>query len=186
MSGNLGKIFDASKPPKSTPERCAGVMGYIGMEGRTPHVWTSAEWRVFGKIRQYPVWVPDYAYDGGANARYAVQAVTRLGWAAHEAYPRAIIVDMETVISPQWYDDTAAGILAAGFTPVCYGSMSTVFQNRAVDVIAADYDGVASVPAGQTLHGWQYIANQPWDGTTVDYSVFDQWLMDRGGVGPRK
>jgi hypothetical protein len=44
------KMFDASTPPASAPPGYRAVAGYIG--GDTPHVWTGAEWRRFGKLRK--------------------------------------------------------------------------------------------------------------------------------------
>src|SRR6266700_5256935 len=49
------KMFDASTPPASAPHGYRAVAGYIG--GDTPHVWTDAEWRRFGRLRKLPIWV---------------------------------------------------------------------------------------------------------------------------------
>jgi hypothetical protein len=63
--------------------------------------------------------------------------------------------------------------------------MSTVFGNRASFVLGADWDDIPVVPAGQTLVGCQYEANHPWEGTLIDFSVVDEWLVLRAGGGPR-
>ena len=49
------KMFDASTPPSSAPPGYHAVAGYIG--GDTPHVWTDAEWKRFGRLRKLPIWV---------------------------------------------------------------------------------------------------------------------------------
>ena len=76
-------------------------------------------------------------------------------------------------------------MITGKFTPVAYGSLSTVLMNAAVDVWAASWNGEAVVPPGQTIHGHQDQADVPFAGTRVDYSVVDAWLFERGGVGPR-
>jgi hypothetical protein len=178
------KMIDASRPPDAADGEFSVVMGYVG--GNTPHVWTAGEWQVFASYRQVPAYVPDLGSSPTAEAAYAVAAVKRLGWAAHEEDTRIIVIDFETTINRAWYASMASGIVSAGFAPVIYGSLSTVFENAADDVLAADFDDVPSIPAGQTLHGLQYLSDQEYEGTEVDWSIVDQWFHDRGGVGPRK
>jgi hypothetical protein len=176
-------VMDAAFPPPGVPAGVAGVMGYLGQRGRTPHVWTPAEWGRFREVRQFPVWVPDFAESPVVEAGMAADAALALGWAAGEPpdQTRVIVLDMETRVDRQWYASWAAVVTRNGFAPVAYGSLSTVLQNAADDVIAADWDGIRSIPAGQTIHGLQYAST-----AGADYSVFDSWLMARGGVGPRK
>jgi hypothetical protein len=180
-----GLVIDAAYPPAALPVGVDGVMGYIG--GAAAHVWTPAEWQPFHAVRQYPVWVsvPGSAVD---QADEAVAAARALGWAPDMPLgeTRVIICDMETIVSPAWYSIWAARILSGGFVPVCYGSLSTVLGNAAADVLAADWDGIKQIPAGQTIHGVQYAANVKLGAATVDYDLFDSWLMARGGVGPRR
>ncbi|MGA9367276.1 MAG: hypothetical protein WBV35_07450, partial [Steroidobacteraceae bacterium] len=92
---------------------------------------------------------------------------------------------LETLSNATWWQTCAAAVSDGGFIAVAYGSLSTVLLNAASDVWVGNWkDGV--VPqAGQTVHGTQYQANAPFNGTFVDYSVIDEWLMARGGVGPR-
>jgi hypothetical protein len=177
-----GLVIDAAYPPAAVPAGISGVMGYVG--GAAYHTWTPAEWQPFHAVRQYPVWVAE----GGAadtQAEAAVRAVAALGWVAHAADTRVIVIDMETAVEPAWYKIMAAGVSAAGYLPVAYGSLSTVLGNDAADVLAADWDGVARLPPGATIHGVQYEANVQLAGATVDRCLFDSWLMARGGVGPR-
>ena len=86
-----------------------------------------------------------------------------------------------------WYDAWAATVITGRFTPVAYGSLSTVLVNAAIDVWAASWDGEAVVPPGQTIHGHQDQADVPFAGTRVDYSVVDAWLYraGRGRAAPR-
>jgi hypothetical protein len=182
MSGYT--VIDAARPPMYLPLDVDGVLGYIG--GVATHVWSPAEWKPFAGVRQFPCWVAE----GGAADTQAVAAVAaarRLGWAPDMPIgeTRVIVIDMETAVEPAWYKIMAAGILSGGFVPVCYGSLSTVLGNAASDVLAADWDGIAEIPAGQTIHGVQYRANVSIGATVVDYSVFDGWLFGRGGRGLR-
>jgi hypothetical protein len=177
-----GLVFDAAYPPAGVPAGAAGVMGYVG--GAAYHVWTPAEWAPFHGIRQYPVWVAESgAADAQADA--AVKAAAKLGWVAHAADARVIVVDLETAAERAWYQVFAMTVAAAGYWPVAYGSLSTVLGNAASNNIVADWDGIKSIPAGQTINGVQYAANVAAAGAAVDWSLFDSWLMARGGVGPR-
>jgi hypothetical protein len=183
-----GLVIDAAYPPPAVPAGLAGVMGYIGQHGKAYHVWTPQEWQPFHAVRQFPCWVPDFGATPASEAADAVNAAVDLGWAAHEpaGQTRALVLDMETVVSRSWYAAWAAVVDRMGFAPVCYGSMSTVLANAAANNIVADWDDLASIPAGQTINGVQYRANVSIGSATVDYDLFGSWLMARGGVGPRK
>jgi hypothetical protein len=179
-------IFDAAIPPLRPPSLCAGVLGYIG--GRADHVWTPQQWQPFRDMRQFPGWVADLSADPEADADAAVAAALRLGWAADEPgdQRRAIILDMETSTDAAWYARAAVRVGVRGFVPVAYGSESTVLQCAASDVLAAAWDDVPDLLPGQTIHGHQYQAQVPIGGTFVDFSIIDEWLYQRGGVGPRR
>lgn len=183
------KIMDAAIPPGTAPDDVNGVMGYIG--GDAVHVWTLAEWQRFAHLAQFPVWVMGGSTDPAGDAHRAVGAAVSLAWAPHMPEPgnRVIIADMEATIDAEWYDAWAAVVTAEGFTPACYGSLSTVLENAAELVIAADWVGgsvLPPVPAGQTIAGLQWEANVPVGTTMVDYSVFTPALFARGGVGARR
>jgi hypothetical protein len=118
--------------------------------------------------------------------RFATRAARELGWApGPKVGPRTVIIDLETIIDREWVTACAQTILSEGFDPTGYGSLSTILQNAMSDVMVAAWDGEAVIPAGQTIHGHQDQANIPYGGTQVDYSVVDEWLYERGGVGPR-
>jgi hypothetical protein len=176
----LYKCFDAAFPPETAPPGAQAVLGYLGREGQTPHVWTLAEWQRFGQLRQFPAWLPDFAVPPATDAGAAVIAAMDLGWAPNQRRSRVIVCDLETSEEPAWYSIWAAGIIDRGFTPVAYGSLSAVLANAADDVWAADWNDVPQLQPGQTIHGTQYAA-----GGAVDWSVIDSWLWDRAGEGPR-
>jgi hypothetical protein len=174
------KVFDASTPPLIAPPGAQAVLGYIGRAGQTPHIWTLPEWDRFARLRQFPAWVPSIGANPTGDAILATGLAMNLGWAPHQPNPRAIICDLETNIARDWYSLWAAQVIRDGFTPVAYGSLSTVLQNAALDVWAADWNDIPQLQPGQTIHGTQYVA-----GGAVDWSVVDSWLWDRGGEGPR-
>ena len=179
-------LIDAAYPPPAVPVGVSGVLGYIG--GAADHVWTAHEWQPFAAIKQFPIWVADLAANPVAEGQAACKAAKALGWAAHmpAGQNRLIVIDLEAAVNRYWYARMAGTIDANGFTAVCYGSLDTVLGNAAADVLAADWDGIPSIPAGQTLHGLQYRANVSIGSATVDYDVVDAWFMARGGVGPRR
>jgi hypothetical protein len=181
----LYRVFDAAYPPPTAPPGCSGVLGYIG-GSRATHVWPATAWAPFRALRQFPCWVPAVTDNPAEAGQFAVKAARALGWAPGPTVgPRVIVIDLETIEDRAWYASCAAEVLNGGFWPVVYGSLSTVLQNAATDVWAADWNGEAVIPAGQTIHGHQDQANAPYGGTQVDYSVIDAWLYERGGVGPR-
>jgi hypothetical protein len=176
-----GLVIDAAFPPPAIPAGVTGIMGYIG--GAADHVWAPGEWAPFHAIRQYPIWVADTGQSPSYAAGLAVAAARALGWAA--GIGRVIVCDLETQSAPNWYAAWAGNIAKEGFVSVAYGSLSTVLGNAASDVLAADWDGIKAIPAGQTIHGVQYTANLHVGSVEVDCDLFDDWLMARGGVGPR-
>lgn len=185
------KIMDAAVPPTTAPPGIEGVMGYIG-GARATRAWTLAEWLRFQHLAQFPIYVPDITGDPHAQGRDAVTRARSLGWAAHMpelAEQRVIIIDMEAQADRAFYYDIAGEVIAGGFFPACYGSLSTVLGNAAALVIAAAWSGgtvLPEVPAGQTIQGLQWEPNVPVEQTVVDYSVFTPALFARGGVGPRR
>jgi len=165
------------------PPGAQGVLGYIGREGRTPHVWTLPEWDRFAHLKQFPAYVPDLTLPGISEAQEAVKAAEALGWAPFQAARRAIVFDFETAQSAAtraWWQSCAAELEQLGFAGVAYGSLSTVFELAASYVLVADWDGSRALDPGQTVVGHQYLSMPAYD-----LSAFGQWLWDRGGEGPR-
>ena len=181
----LYRVFDAAYPPPAAPPGCQGVLGYIG-GSRATHVWPATAWLPFRGLRQFPCWVPSLNDNPARAAQLAVAAALKLGWApGPKVGPRVIVYDLEADANRAWYAPCAEETIHGGFVPVAYGSLSTVLQNAASDVWAADWNGEQVIPAGQTIHGHQDQADVAFGGTRVDYSVVDAWLYERGGVGPR-
>jgi hypothetical protein len=185
MSESLFTVFDAAFPPSSAPARAAGALGYVGAPGDATNVWSLSDWQPFAGLRQFPCWVPDFSVDADADAQAAAKAVLDRGWAPRQPDARVIVCDLEGYKAPVWYGTWARAVTDFGFTPVAYGQASTLFSNGAADNWVAVWDELAELEDGQTVHGHQYAASMPWLGTFVDLSVVDQWLLDRGGVGPR-
>lgn len=179
----LHHCFDAAYPPAVVPSHCDSVLGYIG-GAKEYREWTLADWRRFSHLRQFPCWVPDVRGSSSpAAAGHAAAAKARsLGWVSSGG-SRVIVCDLETVEAPSWYHAFATAVNDDGFYCVAYGSLSTVLKNRATNVWGAGYDGSQTLE-GQ--HGHQYAANVRFDSTEVDYSVIDDWMYERGGVGPRR
>lgn len=173
-------VFDAAYPPAAAPPGCTGVLGYIGGK-RAANVWTLEEWQRFGRLVQFPCYVPDLAAEKpGFAALNACLFAKHLGWAPWQSAKRVIVCDLETEVVPAWYAQFAGEVEHQGFTACAYGSLSTVLGNAASDVWAASWDGSAVLLPGQTIHAHQYQAGQ-----SVDLSVVDDWLFARGGQGPR-
>lgn len=184
MTG-LARVFDAAFPPQAAPPGCTGVLGYIGGR-RATNVWTLAEWDRFSHLVQFPAYVPDLTSESGIGAAIQACGLARdLGWAPFQPERRVIVVDLETQVVRAWYASFAAEVEQQGFTAVAYGSLSTVLENAAAAVWAAGWDGRAVLLAGQTIHAHQYTASNSFDKTSIDFSVIDEWLFDRGGQGPR-
>jgi hypothetical protein len=184
MTG-LAYMFDAASPPAEAPPGMAAVLGYIG-GGRATNIWTLAQWQPFARLRQFPAWVPDFAAEQPIQSAIdASTAACKLGWASFQPDRRAIVCDLETLTERAWYASFAAETEQQGFTAVAYGSLSTVLDNAAAQVIVAAWPGPEQWIPGQTIHGHQYAAGISFGGTQVDYSVIDSWLLDRGGQGPR-
>ena len=180
-------VIDAAYPPVSLPPEASGVLGYIG-GARATNVWTLTQWERFSHVRQFPGYVPDMTASPVTQAEDAVKLALASGWAPWQRGngERVIVFDLETGVNDIWWAQLATTVCIRGFVPVCYGSQSTVYGNHAGAYLTADWTGhIPVLPVGETEHGIQYEANVAWEGTRVDYSVFDQWLMDRGGVGAR-
>jgi hypothetical protein len=170
----LARVFDASTPPPQPVTGCAGVAGYIGRPGFTPNVWGIGAWERFDRLTQFPVWVPDLSVHAGTEAEAIMSALNIYGWGRGGM---AVMVDYETsgAAEAAWHSDLSEALGSWHFDAVAYGSLSTVMSVAAAHVWVAAWDGLADIPAGQTVHGHQY-ASYP----EFDLSVFDPWLMERG------
>lgn len=183
---DLNKCFDAAFPPDTAPPGAVAVLGYIGRDGYTPHIWTPDEWRRFSHLRQFPAFLPDFTADPRDEADLAVSLVLKLGWdVLPEPDTRLIVLDGETKTFPDWYKAWAGRVGFHGYHGYDYGSLANVLGNAAYDVWAADWDGIPALEPGQTEHAHQYQAGVKWGGTVIDLSSIDNATLRRGGRGPR-
>lgn len=179
----LSHCFDAAHPPATAPPHCAAVLGYVGGPHET-HMWTLAEWQRFSHLHQFPAWVCDYTGNAFDQANIACARVAALGWDAK--LHRALIGDVETDHNRVWWATFADQVKAHGYTPVCYGSLSSVLTNAERITWAADWNGTPALVAGETVEAVQYAHDLSYGGTTVDLSVVTPELLALAGVGPRK
>jgi hypothetical protein len=181
-------MFDAAFPPPEPYPGCQAVAGYIG--GRTPHVWTLAEWQRFGRLRQLGIWVADLR-PGAPSARpqgqMAVRAAIALGWRPFARHRRAIVIDMELSEDAQFTADFAGEVRKGGFACWPYGSKSAIYSDPAMDGYwVADWDLVAGLEKMPHAVAHQYRAEVPFAGTKVDLSVLSGEGYARLGRGPRR
>lgn len=139
----LSFVQDASNPQGVS--RQPGVIvaaGYIG--GITPHVWTAADWALWGCRFRVPIWVRSNPSDVDATT----DANTCLGVLAALGAPAPYLV------SP-------------------YGSLTTVTGNPQIDGYwIADWNGkpdLDGMPAGTIAH--QYVSTEGFDLSVIDQSV---------------
>lgn len=118
-----------------------GVAFYIG--GDTPHVWTDAELTASTRRYRIPIYVRSFA--GVSPDLDAANCVT---WLKTHKAPLgiSIMLDLETLIDPSYVTAFGVNLHAAGYKVLPYGSMSTLFQNPALDGWwPADWDGVTGL-----------------------------------------
>ena len=177
MTG-LSRVFDAAVPPATAPAGCAGVLGYIGREGKTPHVWTPAEWARFAHLVQFPCWVPNLGNHSGAEANDIIDALhLAFGFVPGPAHLLAVVIDYETAgaAEAKWHAALADALGHRSLDAVAYGSLSDVIQIEAAHVWSALWDDQPALEGGMTVHAHQYLSTP-----SIDYSVVDAWLMARG------
>lgn len=162
------KMFDASTPPASAPQGYRAVAGYIG--GDTPHVWTDAEWRRFGKLRKLPIWVRSNPtqVDAEADSFAALERLFEL------KIPRGttVALDLETAVDADYVRMFHRVMRWAGFYVWVYGSASTVFRNPEADGYwVADYAG-----KGPFMYPHKMVKATQYDnGPNYDSSLVKYW-----------
>jgi hypothetical protein len=165
-------MADASEPPEQVPPGVQAVAGYIG--GRTPHVWTRAEWRRFDGLKKHPYYVgagrPNNSRDGESDAVEALAALFTLR--APKGIP--VSLDMETDVSPAYCSGFGGLLQWAGFYPWVYGSADTVFRNPSLSGYhVADYlasgapfmyghNRVRATQYAADVNGWDLSEVKPW------------------------
>jgi len=161
--------FDSSNP---TPEQIGqlptgtNVGGYIG--GKTPHVWTDAQWLAV-KLRgcwPVPIHVAGGGLTGHANGadwgNGAVASMQRAGLTG------SVVLDVELFPLPDL--DWLHGFIDActeGDTGVALycsrSSLPSLYTNDFEGVWLADYTMMDPMPAGYPIIGVQYAAGGLWD-----------------------
>lgn len=161
-------MVDASHPGSFLPKGTKVIAGYIG--GRTPHIWTNAEWNRYKGLKRLPIWV--YSGAGGVQDAFAcLQAIFSLG------IPRnsRIVLDMETWGGPS----NRAAVLAFGsvlryfgYKVWVYGSASTILKLPALDGYwVADWTNEPHMYIGPLVRATQYRSSTVWD-----YSLVKGWI----------
>lgn len=186
---------DTAAPGHPLPAGTKILCGYIGahdLPGQPDalHVWTRAEWNqyldagspLYGgpELRSLPIFVHDFPGDPVQLANNACDAAVDLGWA--HRLGRLIAVDLETLVDAAYVSGLNKQIRARGFRCMKYGSPSTINQNPATDggtwmaLLLAHRPSV--LPPDTVGDQWRF-------GTEWDLSVFDKFVYDNCGVGPR-
>jgi hypothetical protein len=183
---SLIRMFDAAFPPATGYPGAAAAAGYIG--GRTPHIWTRAEWDRFAGLYQLPIWTADFSQDPIRSAAAAADAAEALGWIAHHSPAwRAIVVDGEAVIDEPWIRAFGKELQVRGFLCWPYLSLSALAGDPAgFTVWLADWDGFAGLEGGPEVIAHQYRPGVRWGGSLVDLSVVSAAVLPSFGVGPRQ
>src|SRR5579875_699448 len=174
------------QPLHLVPRNVSVYLGYIGMPGCTPHIWTVDEIRAVedAHLTWWAICVPPQDALGTATgidcAEYAAEFLSRLG------YDRAkpVFIDIE---AGSWYADRAAAdatviawrarLREHGYArPAAYGPRLSGYE------WLADWreQEPAAVPAGNW--GWQWRNSRP--DSPFDLSIWDGERV--GFVKPRK
>lgn len=120
--------YDAAYPVPGGVPGTTVVLIYTG--GDTPHVWTTAEIAAQPERYRLPVYVRSY---GGVSA--TDDALTMCEWLAANGVPAgtATVLDLETLVDPNYVETYGGVVHAAGYQVLPYGSSSTLFQNPKLD-----------------------------------------------------
>lgn len=160
-------MFDASTPPKATPEGYKAAAGYIG--GDTPHVWTELEWTRLGRMPKLPIFVRS---DPGA-ASAITDAVDALCMCYHLRIPRGtpIVLDLEMAVNAAYVTVFGRVVHWFGYRVWPYGSASTIFRNPPLDGYwVADYRGIGPfMHSGRNVRATQYEAGGLYDSSLIKY-----------------
>jgi hypothetical protein len=183
----LFRAFDAAYPPQQAPPNCQAVLGYLG--GYATHTWTLDEWDRFKDYRQAGYWVYNAAWakDGYGEGVEACTAARALGWIPFAENRRVIGNDMETAVNPAYCRDFQMACNVMGFTSFTYGSIGNILEDGdyGLGIVVANWNDVPQIDPATGVIGDQYLADQPWEDTTVDYTVFSGTVLKHFGVGPR-
>lgn len=184
----LYKGYDAAFPPTKPYPGTRIVGGYLG--GATPHEWTRKEWErasAGGTLRSLGIWTGYLEGDPIGHANEAIKAAESLGWRVRPTHDeRLICLDKETQEDRAWVAAFARQLAGHGFLCLEYRSLSAIEADPSPLNVwnwAADWNVPLNLRAVPREVGQQIRANVEFDGTTVDLSVFTEFVYDHCHVG---
>lgn len=196
MSTTLYPGVDGIKPGIPLPAGTKILAVYIGAKDLPDppdafHVWTVDECNLYldpasklyggPELRILPIFVHDFTADPHLVALNMADAASDMGWS--DRVGRIIYLDLETLVSPLFVTEVSNSLRTLGYTLGKYGSSGTVNRNPAVPggtwmALLANRQPT-TLPAGTVGQQWRF-------GADWDLDVFDQFVYDNCGQGPRK
>lgn len=192
----LYKGADSASPGTLLPKGTQILAAYVGakdLQGQPDarHIWTLDEWNLYlnpasdlyggPELRTLPIFVHDYPGDPAILAENAVDACVDLGWARH--LNRLIVIDLETLVDPQYVSSLNIEVRARGFRLMKYGSAGYVNQNPPVDggtwMALLTPSQPTVLPSGTVGQQWRF-------GPTWDNDIFSEFVYANCGRGVRK
>lgn len=188
---------DSSTPGHPLPRGTKILAGYIGapdLPGQpdSRHVWTIPEWNIYlhpdsplyggPELRALPIFVHDYPGDPLQLANNACDAALDLGWAHSRS--RLIAIDLETLVAPDYVRGLDSQIAARGFLMMKYGSAGYI--NRNPPAKGGTWMALLTAHRPVRLPLDEEVGQQWQFGPVWDLSVFDSFVYDNCGRGPRK
>lgn len=187
--------FDASTPPTRPYPNARICAGYLG--GRTPHVWSLAQWNEAngeGDLRSLGIYViEDESLSPVALADDMAQEAFALGWKPHANVLRYVCLDSENPDNPgfaaqagPYISHVADSLLQRGFQLLDYRSVDALLASPSgADEWIAHWD-VPPGPFSRRNVGFQFKPSVPFDGTAVDLSAWDSAAYSHMGRGLRR
>lgn len=195
MTSTLIAGADSDKPGQPLPSNALILAAYVAatdLPGQPDDVytWTLANWNLYldpdselyvPGLRPLPIFVHDYPGDPAILAQNAVDACSDLGWA--DNLGRLLVVDLETLVDPEYVSSLNHEIRARGFRMMKYGSAGFVNQNPPVDggtwmALLQNHEPTV-LPAGTVGQQWRF-------GNVWDLDVFSRFVYENCGRGIRK
>jgi hypothetical protein len=187
---------DGIRPGLPLPAGTKILAAYIGAKDLPDppdafHVWTVDECNLYldpasklyggPELRILPIFVHDFTADPVRVAANMADAATDMGWSA--SLRRIIMLDLETLIAPEWVAAVKTDLAARGFRLGKYGSSGYVNHNPPVPggtwMALLTGRRPTVLPPGTVGQQWAFGAN--WD-----LDMFSQVVYDGCGQGPRK
>jgi hypothetical protein len=168
-------MADAATPPSVAPAGYAAIAGYIGRDGRTPHVWTRAEWDRFTGMRKLPIWVPGPGASASADAWAIAEELYKLG----VKRGNAVAVDLEEAVAPGYLRQLHNRLNFLDYVLWVYGQASTIFGNPPCDGYwVADWTGNPHEYPHDNVRATQYTSGNAYDSSEVREFAYIHHLKD--------